>query len=59
MSDIQKYCVEVMRLGLTQIRRRLIRESPVRHVCYRDPSYEEDPEVPENRKRRTVQVYAW
>lgn len=43
-----------MGLGLTQIRRRLIRESPVRHVCYRDPSYEEDPEVPKNRKRRTV-----
>ena len=29
MSDIQKYCVEVLGLGLTQIRRRLIRKSQV------------------------------
>ena len=50
MSDIQKYCVKVLGLGLTQIRWRLIRESPGRHVCYRDPSYEEDPKVPKNRK---------
>ena len=58
MSDIQILCGGGDG-ALTQIRRRLIRESPVRHVCYRDPSYEEDPEVPNNRKRRTVQVYAW
>ena len=55
MSDIQILCGGGDG-ALTQIRRRLIRESPVRHVCYRDPSYEEDPEVPKNRKRRTVQV---
>ena len=57
MSDIQILCGGGDG-ALTQIRRRLIRESPVRHVCYKDPSYE-DPELPKNRKRRTVQVFAW